>query len=84
MEEYDYETGSYDSAMSRDYDYYVDNGGYASYGAHVSYRGDAVSYTHLAGFPGSESKPCVYKGGTVQPHLGYGIPGRYRHGDSSH
>ena len=42
MEEYDYETGSYDSAMSRDYDYYVDNGGYASYGAHVSYRGDEV------------------------------------------
>ena len=43
------ETGSYgdeaemyDSGMVRDYDYYVENGGYAVYGAHVSYRGDEV------------------------------------------
>lgn len=43
------ETGSYgdeaemyDSDMVRDYDYYVENGGYAVYGAHVSYRGDEV------------------------------------------
>lgn len=37
-EEYDYETESYDSVVSGDYDYYENNGGYASYGAHVSHR----------------------------------------------
>ena len=40
--EYDYETESYDSVVISDYDYYENNGGYVSYGAHVSHRGDEV------------------------------------------
>lgn len=41
-EEYDYETESYDSVVSSDYDYYENNGGYVSYGGHVSHRKDEV------------------------------------------
>lgn len=41
-ESYGDEAEMYDSGMVRDYDYYVENGGYAVYGAHVSYRGDEV------------------------------------------